>query len=82
MAPLTDPERDELRQMLAGAVTPTWTKPQINAALQAVEDWFETARAGAGAAIEAAAPGVFSPANKRRLLVAWLRQKLRREGSL
>jgi len=45
-----------------------YTKAQINAALQACEDYFEnTARAGFGGAMEAAAPGVFTAAQKRRI---------------
>jgi len=45
-----------------------YIKPQINAAIQALEDYFEnTARAGFGAAIEAAAPGIFTNAQKKRI---------------
>ena len=55
------------------------TKPQINVALQAIEDWFEANRASLGAAIEAAAPGQFTGAQKLKLVKFWLRSKFERE---
>jgi len=55
------------------------TKPQINVALQAIEDWFEANRAALGAAIEAAAPGTFTAAQKLKLVKFWLRSKFDRE---
>ena len=55
------------------------TKPQINAAIQAIEDWFEANRASLGAAIEAAAPSTFTPAQKLKLVKFWLRSKFDRE---
>jgi len=55
------------------------TKPQINVALQAIEDWFEANRAALGAAIEAAAPGQFTGAQKLKLVKFWLRSKFERE---
>jgi len=55
------------------------TKPQINVALQAIEDWFEANRAALGAAIEAAAPGQFTGAQKLKLVKFWLRSKFDRE---
>jgi len=80
MATLTGVQLAEVRQEAARAAgVVTWTKPQANAALQAVEDWFEANRAALGAAVEAAAPGVFGAAHKRALLKYWLRQKFGRE---
>lgn len=79
MAVLTPAQLVELRQHCAEAQTVTWTKPQVNAALQAIEDRFEAVRASFGVAIETAAPGVFSPAQKVRLVKFWLRQKFGRE---
>ena len=55
------------------------TKPQINVALQAIDDWFEANRAALGAAIEAAAPGTFTGAQKLKLVKFWLRSKFDRE---
>lgn len=80
MAVLTTSELSALRREVAaegGAVD--YTKPTINAALQAIEDWFEANRANLGAAVEAAAPGSFNAAAKKRLVKFWLRQKFGRE---
>lgn len=56
-----------------------WTKPQINSALQAIEDSVASvSNVGAktfntyiGQAIEAAAPTVFSAAEKTKLFALW-----------
>lgn len=81
MAILSVKELAELRRACARNVTPvTWTKPQINAALQAIEDWFEANRASLGAAIETAAPLQFAGPLKKRLVAFWLRQKFGREA--
>jgi len=55
------------------------TKPQINVALQAIEDWFEANRVSLGTAIEAAVPGQFTGAQKLKLVKFWLRSKFDRE---
>lgn len=72
--PLTADQRTTLRQLIAANLaTQTWTKPQVNAALDALDDWFETSgRAAAGAAIEAAVPGVFTGPQKRVIGKYWL----------
>lgn len=45
-----------------------YTKAEVNAVIQAYEDYYETtARAGFGAAAEVAAPGVFNAAQKKRI---------------
>ena len=80
MAVLSGLELAELRRAMATNGTVTWTKPQINAALQAIEDWFEANRASLGAAIEAVAPGLYTAPRKKRLVAYWLRQKFVREG--
>jgi hypothetical protein len=81
MALLTAAQLAQLRQFVAaGIATQSWTKVQANAALQALEDWYETSgRQAAGSAIETAAPGVFSAAQKKLLGKYWLLQKAGRE---
>jgi hypothetical protein len=81
MAQLTSAELDDLRQRLAAvSQTVTWTKPQVNTALQALEDWFDTSgRNAAGAAIEAVLPGVFTNAQKKAIGKYWMFQKSGRE---
>lgn len=81
MATLTATQLAELRRGCAGAVVAVnYTRAQINAGLQAIEDYYETtARAGFGSAIEAAAPGVFTNAQKKQLGKFWLFQKYGRE---
>jgi hypothetical protein len=70
-----------LRQRCASDVASvTWTKAQVNAAIQALEDWFDTTgRQEAAAAIESAAPGVFTNAQKKLIGKYWLTQKSGRE---
>jgi hypothetical protein len=82
MATLTPEQLAELRRRVARGQSPvTWDKLQVNAALQAVENYFEdVGRAAIGAAIEAAAPGVFGGPQKARIVAFWLWQKFRREG--
>jgi len=63
------------RQCAAERATVNYTKAQINAALQAIEDFFEASRASLGAAIETAAPGKFNVAEKRQLVKFWLAHK-------
>lgn len=76
MATLTGDQLAELRQEAARVVgVVTYTKPVINAALQAVEDWFEANRAALGGAI----PGPFNAAAKKQLVKFWLKQKFGRE---
>jgi hypothetical protein len=78
MAQLTIPELVELRQLLAASFdTVTWNKTQINAASQAVNDWLDTQRPAIGAAIEAAAPGVFTNAQKVKIAKFTLTQRVR-----
>lgn len=83
MAALTDQERQDLWGLL-NRNTPeqTWTKPQINAALQAVEDLMEqpATRTQVGNAIEAAAPGAFNAAVKQQIFLTWASSYTRRKG--
>lgn len=81
MAALLPGELTELRQLVARDQLVDYTKTQANAALQAIEDWFEANRTALGNAINTAtAPYVFTPAMKRRLFAHWCRQKFGREG--
>ena len=83
MATLTAAEKDELRQRLArvtdGKVS--WTRPQINAVFQAIEDWWErpATQAAVAAAIDAAVPGL-GAGQKKAVVAVWSRQKSRRDG--
>ena len=80
MAVLTSVQLQELRRISEPNRAPiAHTKAQVNAALQAIEDWFEANRAALGAAIEAAAPGIFNITQKRALVKFWLLKKFERE---
>jgi hypothetical protein len=82
MAIISVSDLASLRQRCAADATGgvTWTKAQVNAAVQALEDWFDTTgRAGAAAAIESAAPGVFTNTQKKLIGKYWLAQKSGRE---
>jgi hypothetical protein len=89
MAVLTGAELGEMRRRAARAgVLPSWTKAQVNAALQAIEDRMTgTANVGnrsiktaIGADIEAAAAGVFNAAQKDDLFLLWSQLNARRGG--
>ena len=74
MAVLVGNALQQMRQRIsAERATIGHTKTQVNAALQACEDYFEgTARSGFGAAIETAVPTVFPTAVKKVIVRAWL----------
>lgn len=81
MAILLPDDLTVLRQQSARDQTVDYTKAQINAALQAIEDFFEANRGAISAAINTAtAPYVFTAAQKRRMVAYWLQQKFGREG--
>lgn len=81
MATLSADQYTQLRQAAAqGQATVPWNKAQLNAAAQAVEDWFEANRASLNTAINAATtPLVLPAAVKRALLISYLTQKAGRE---
>ena len=81
MAVLSPTQLAELRRGCAQDVAVNYTKAQVNAALQAVEDWMEaTARAEIATAIELAAPGVFTGPQKKSIFRWFMRQKFERGG--
>ncbi len=58
-----------------------YTKPQINAAAQAVEDWFEVNRPALSTAIDlATSPLVLTNAQKKQLVKWWFMLKFNRGG--
>ena len=86
MAILTEQERRWVRnrvEVIANQrnVPITWLKSQINAGIQAIEDRWEApgTQTALSNDIEAAAPGVFTAAEKKYLAAFWLIQKGRRE---
>jgi len=78
MAVLADMTLSGLRRVCqAGG----WSKAQINAALQAIEDTFEgPGRTALNNAIETAAPGIFDANQKRALVKAYLLAKFNLGG--
>lgn len=90
MTVLTSADLTDLRHRAAIGKTVTWTKPQINAALQAIEDAVQsTSNVGArslktyiGLAIENAAAGVFNAQQKDDLFVLWTKLNAARGGIL
>jgi hypothetical protein len=85
MAVLTDLERQELRAALCRNTTEqTWTRVQVDAALQAVEDRMRltSTENAIGGDIESAAPGLFNAAQKRLLFGVWCVSAARRLGIL
>lgn len=82
MAILTDLELAELRREVAKEVgTVTWDKATINAALQAIEDWYEGQRATVAGDINAATtPFVFTGLQKKKMAKHFIRQKFEKGG--
>ena len=59
----------------------TWQKADVNVAVQALEDWWETTgRAAAGSVMEAASAGKFSNAQKKAIGKFWLNHKFNGGG--
>lgn len=85
MATLDARQLAELRRKFVqklGNVTIDFDKPTLNAAFQAVEDWYEANKADASAAIdEATAPYEFSGTEKKQIAAYFLWQKAAREGA-
>lgn len=82
MAVLTAVQKDEARTWLAAdnRCQLTYTKVQMDAALQAVENWLEANRVALSTAINTAtAPLVLTAAQKRALVAIYLSIKFRME---
>jgi len=77
MAVLTASELTPLRQGYAlDTASVNATKAQINTAVQALEDWWETtAKIDAGTEIETAVPGEFTNPEKKTIGRWWLYHK-------
>jgi hypothetical protein len=78
MAVLTADELKEIRWRMAEKYDEvTWKKKQINDAAQAVEDeYVNVCRQMLVDAIEAAVPGKFDDAQKRRIVRLWMRVRM------
>ncbi len=76
---LTSKELTEIRQALQSSNTPAdKTKTQINAAVEAIESYFETTcKPGINAAIESVAPATFTAGQKNKMVKFWLLSKFR-----
>lgn len=85
MAVLTSDELTAIRREVARGLQATgtpinFTKAQVNAAIQALEDWFEANRAAASTAINnATSPFVFTNAQKKQIMAYWLQLKFGKE---
>jgi hypothetical protein len=80
MAVLSPDELTKIRQECAKRVPVNYTKAQLNAAVQAVEDWFETNRSSLSAVINnATSPLTLTAGQKRALVAFWLESKFRKE---
>ena len=82
MAVLTADHLCEIRRSLAReAPIVNYTKSSVNAAVQAIEDWFEANRASLGAAINnGTTPFVFTAPQKTALVKFWLLHKYQQGG--
>ena len=84
MAVLTSDQLATMRRQCALGETVTWTKSQIDTALQAVEDWYENNKTSLSTAITAATTlkGItFTAAQQQKIGAFWFLQKASREGA-
>lgn len=82
MAIITNEELSVLRKQFTEGIVPvTFIKAPINAALQAINDWFDKAavQSSLNTDIEAAAAGVFTANQKKKLVKFWLRSRFEKE---
>jgi len=79
MAALTKKQLASLRRGAVGGKHPTFDKPEINAAFQAIEDKFPALKTTLGGAIETAVPGTFTAAMKKAIIAYWLELKFNQE---
>ena len=80
MANLTTAAKARARQALALGAHPTWTKPQVSAALDAITARLDSAKGVINTEIEAAAPGAFTVPQKLALLTHAVEAWARAEG--
>lgn len=59
--------RKRARELHPEMLPSMWSRAQINAAFQALEDWYQANKASAAADVEAAVPGVFNNNQKKAL---------------
>ncbi len=80
MAVLDNIQKAKLRRSLARRELVTWNSPVIDAASQAIEDYFEAHKAEIATDIDTAtSPFVFSNQQKKLLVGFWLLDKFGRE---
>jgi len=82
MATIDSDELAAARRKLAESLVPDYDKDTINSALQAIEDWWDSAatKTAASDAIDTAtSPTVLSNPVKKKLGAAWMFQKAFRE---
>ncbi len=81
MAVLTGDELAKMRREFSTGNAVDFTKPDINAALQAIEDaWENTVRAMLSTAIDNAGAFVFTNAQKKAIGKPWLKHKFGKGG--
>jgi hypothetical protein len=81
MAVISTSELQRARQAIAADQNAHWTKPQINAAIQAVEDLISSQSAAISAAINTAtSPVVLTAAEKKAVVREWAILRFRAGG--
>lgn len=77
--PVPAAQRDTIRRLIEEP-TAEWSKAQADAAIEAVETWFQANRAGIAAEINTAtSPFVIPNPVKDKIVKHWLRSKFDRE---
>jgi hypothetical protein len=82
MAILTNEQKAAVSEAVARQIASvTHTKPQVCAAIQAVEDWFDANQSSLNQAINAAtSPLTLTVAQKKLLVACWLLRRGQRDG--
>ena len=75
-------ELAKMRRRMAVGQHPDWDKSIINAALQAIEDWYQTNKVQGSTDIDTAtSPFTFTNAQKKKLFGYWMEHKFKMEVS-
>lgn len=80
--PIKGNDLADIRNFSHGLIDmPEHTKPEINQAVQAIDDWYEQGKIQIPIAIDQAVqPAVFLPEEKQALIQAWLQYKFKIGG--
>jgi hypothetical protein len=83
MVALTTKQLAQIRQGMArGRASVPWDKPTVDAAIQALEEWFESEKGNVSIIINNATGGpVFTVTQKKKLVALFISQQAKQDGA-